>query len=306
VVAATLLALPAGAWTEPSLAMLVALTPVGAVAAVGAAGLGACRRRWGTVAIAVLLTAGHLQAQGLLAGPVGRPAAAVGPGPLRVTSANLLAGNDRLSEALERLRSTDADVLLLQEVDDDAEAAFRRSGLLDRYPHHLIDARPGYFGSAILSRRRLWADEVIAVAGWPMTAATVDVDGRPLRLVNVHAPPPLDGGHLAVWSIQMEEMSRWAGGSELLLMGDFNATRDHAQFRRLLDRGFSDGLDLAGWAATWPADRLLPPVLRIDHALVDGDLTSLGAGTFTLPGSDHRGVTIALTPDSGSRPGSSS
>ena len=69
------------------------------------------------------------------------------------------------------------------------------------------------------------------------------------------------------------ELTRPSGGDRLrLLAGDFNATLDHHELRRLLgDGGYVDAADAvgAGYDTTWPAGRDFPPEITIDHVLVD-------------------------------------
>ena len=45
-----------------------------------------------------------------------------------------------------------------------------------------------------------------------------------------------------------------------LVVGDLNATPDHAPIRELADAGWRDAAELAneGWLPTWPAQRLTP------------------------------------------------
>ena len=53
----------------------------------------------------------------------------------------------------------------------------------------------------------------------------------------------------------------------LVVAGDFNATQDHRQFRDLLNsNGYHDAADDAGAGAlpTFPADRSVGPIARID------------------------------------------
>ena len=76
-----------------------------------------------------------------------------------------------------------------------------------------------------------------------------------------------------------------------VLAGDFNATADHAQFRRLLRLGHVDAAGRAGngLAPTWgPAGKLA--LLTLDHVLVDPRCAVLAASVHHLPGSDHRAV----------------
>jgi endonuclease/exonuclease/phosphatase (EEP) superfamily protein YafD len=76
-----------------------------------------------------------------------------------------------------------------------------------------------------------------------------------------------------------------------VLAGDFNATADHAQFRRLLRLGHVDAAAQLGRGLipTWgPAGR--PALLTLDHVLLDPRCAVLAASVHQLPGSDHRAV----------------
>jgi hypothetical protein len=54
-----------------------------------------------------------------------------------------------------------------------------------------------------------------------------------------------------------------------MVAGDFNATRDVGEFRRLLRDGYRDAAEQsgAGLTRTHPADIWLPPVFAVDHIL---------------------------------------
>lgn len=87
----------------------------------------------------------------------------------------------------------------------------------------------------------------------------------------------------------------------VVMAGDFNASRDNAPFRRLLDRGFEEDMDQTngGYQPTWPADgsrRLfglrLPALVRIDHTLVSQALVAGRAKTIHIAESDHNGVVL--------------
>src|SRR5580692_3472613 len=79
--------------------------------------------------------------------------------------------------------------------------------------------------------------------------------------------------------------------------GDFNATLDHAQFRRLLSRGYLDAASQAGngLSFTWgPRPGRRPTLLTIDHVLVDRRCAVLTTSAHWLPGSDHRALYAEL------------
>ena len=81
-----------------------------------------------------------------------------------------------------------------------------------------------------------------------------------------------------------------------ILAGDFNATLDHAELRRVLGRGYADAGDElgSGLRATWPSHRRFPPPVTIDHVLADTRVGARSLDTFDVRGSDHRAVLVEL------------
>ena len=237
------------------------------------------------------------------AAPLRRPSS--GDDGLRLVTANVLVDNRRFAELTRRLLQDPPDVLLLQEVvprhaDVLAELVRRRPDL-----HLVMEPRDDYAGWAIVSRFPVLDRGRMDVPGWPVSWAVVDHPVTPIRVVNVHAAAPRTRADVDTWQEQFELLGGLADGVlPTVLAGDFNATDDHRAFRRLLAAGFADAFEHAGrgWGATWPVSRFLPPLLRLDHILVDDRLTVVRVGTVDLPGSDHRGVVARLGPtcDAGS------
>jgi endonuclease/exonuclease/phosphatase family metal-dependent hydrolase len=90
-----------------------------------------------------------------------------------------------------------------------------------------------------------------------------------------------------------------------VLLGDYNAGRDHAPFRRVLAAGLSDAADLtvrSPWSGmTWPVGlgprgrSPVGPVIRLDHVLVDsGSIGVRSCEPVDVPGTDHLGVLAEL------------
>jgi endonuclease/exonuclease/phosphatase family metal-dependent hydrolase len=82
------------------------------------------------------------------------------------------------------------------------------------------------------------------------------------------------------------------------MVGDFNATRQHRSFDRLVGTGWSDAgaLCFGGWRGTWPANRWWrPPLFRIDHILTGPGISVRTSRAGRARGSDHRPVTAELT-----------
>ena len=65
-------------------------------------------------------------------------------------------------------------------------------------------------------------------------------------------------------------------GRPLIVAGDFNAVDDHGPMRALTHDGLESATDIvgAGWLPTYPANRRFPPLIPIDHVLVNKLLTA--------------------------------
>ncbi|WP_431795739.1 endonuclease/exonuclease/phosphatase family protein [Microbacterium enclense] len=217
----------------------------------------------------------------------------------RLVTANLLCSNSDISRLSDEIAAEDADVVLLQEVTPEVLAVLRRSCLWSAYPHRRVAARPEYHGAATFSRFPVVHDEVLDVAGSPMLRTDLATPRGRVRVVNVHTVAPLTRGQARRWDRQMAWLGAFADAdaSPVILAGDFNATGDHAPFRRLLRGGLRDAFDAVGRGsgATWPSGhRFLPALLRLDH-VVTGD--GIGVGSLrAVPsvGSDHARLVAEL------------
>ncbi|MDH6225950.1 endonuclease/exonuclease/phosphatase (EEP) superfamily protein YafD [Streptomyces sp. MJP52] len=235
-----------------------------------------------------------------------RPAEGPEVAGLRVLTANLQFG--RAADALvETVRRERPDLVFVQECDPACLDALT-SALAATHPHLRAVPGDGPAGSAIVSRLPLApADPVPAGMGQP--GAVAEVDGHRVRLQLAHPAPPTPG-RLGAWRKELEELRRWARahrpagdhgaageGTPVILAGDFNASRDHAAFRRLLDDGrLADAAALAGAArtASWPVTGRPVPGVQIDHVLVSPRFTARDARFLTMEGSDHRAVLVTL------------
>jgi endonuclease/exonuclease/phosphatase (EEP) superfamily protein YafD len=105
-------------------------------------------------------------------------------------------------------------------------------------------------------------------------------------------------GSTAVWEHDLTSLGSILRSTRgpIVDAGDFNATLDHPQFRRLLSvADVEDSAQHAGDAriATFPADSTLPPIIGIDHVLSRA-AAALSVVTVRLPGSDHLGLVSRL------------
>jgi endonuclease/exonuclease/phosphatase (EEP) superfamily protein YafD len=129
-----------------------------------------------------------------------------------------------------------------------------------------------------------------------MAQATVDMPFGPTTVIAVHTWQPL--ANVTALRAQLAALGEVVSETDgpLILAGDFNASRQHAPFRALLDTGLTDA-HLAtgrGWAASWPVGARVPPFALIDHVLVSDQLAVDEVGEVPVPASDHRALVATV------------
>ncbi|HEX6342632.1 endonuclease/exonuclease/phosphatase family protein [Umezawaea sp.] len=210
---------------------------------------------------------------------------------LRVATINAHLGGVDPRALVDFVRAERVDVLAVEELPPEAIPALDDAGLRELMPHRELRPRDD---SSLYSRLPFTASGPLAApTTWPQTTATVDVNGRAVRFVAVHTYYPT--GDPGLWAADLTAL-RASAGEDSVLLGDFNATLDHALMRDLLSAGLVDAhAELGnGWAPTWPADSVLPPVVQLDHVLHGRGLAAVRTDERTLPGSDHRLVFAEL------------
>lgn len=215
---------------------------------------------------------------------------------LRLLTANLYFGRADLEEVVALAVAEDVDVLAVQELDAPSARRLEQLGLTAHLPHHHLRTADGGRGQGIWSRVPLRArGEVDPGGATRQPVALLDVAGAPpVEVVSVHPLPPSSPRHVLEWRRGLAALPSAGSGAVRLLAGDFNATLDHIELRRVLGRGYVDaGAHLGkGLRTTWPTGRILPPGVTLDRVLVDRRATPIGTRTLHLPGSDHRGVLV--------------
>jgi endonuclease/exonuclease/phosphatase (EEP) superfamily protein YafD len=219
---------------------------------------------------------------------------------LRVLTANLFAGRAGARAVVELVGRKHADVLFVQELTGDAEARLEQAGLGDLLPYRVTEPVPYGTRGSIYARYPLRGGPPAAPPSAARCTARLDLpSGQFVQLACIHAAPPRppwSPGATARWRGQLSALAV-PGEGPRILAGDFNATLDHAQFRRLLRCGYADAASQAGHglSATWgpqPGRRLT--LLAIDHVLIDGSCAVLTTSAHWLPGSDHRALYAEL------------
>lgn len=176
----------------------------------------------------------------------------------------------------------------------------------DGYPHRVEVPNDLNLGLAIYSMHPITAVERVPVAEpmglpgpevgedvlWALDV-TLEVESEHLRLILVHAYPPVGSELSALRDRVLLEVADRAGRSETptVLAGDFNATPWSPIFEDMLALGgLLDSRQGVGVHGTWGPGHLLP----IDHVLHDPHLVTIDREIGPEVGSDHLPVWIEL------------
>ncbi|MFF8957812.1 endonuclease/exonuclease/phosphatase family protein [Streptomyces sp. NPDC014894] len=166
------------------------------------------------------------------------------------------------------------------------------------YPYRNVVEGEMASGSAILSkyplRDTLGIDSTLAMPG-----AVAEIAGEEIHLQLAHPLPPIPGG-VDAWQRELGLMREYAAkvkDAPAIVAGDFNATPDHAAFRRILDAGaLRNSADLGGASRTpsWPTMVGAPLGAQIDHVLVSPEFSVREARFLELGDTDHRSLLVGL------------
>lgn len=233
--------------------------------------------------------------------------------PVRVLVYNIHAGTDaarvpNLDRVADVVRSTRADIVLLQEVD----RRTRRSGGVDQLDSlrkltglngafgKTIDYDNGEYGLGILSRWAIRSDSLVPLpvasphAGYEARGALVariEMPGRTLRVVDTHLDASRD-------SYRTEQASRLAAISAGpvqadMVGGDFNSEPGAGVLALVAGAGFRDAWPGCGDGPglTFP---VAAPVKRIDYLLTSARWKCLSATVLPAQASDHRAVLFEI------------
>lgn len=264
-----------------------------AAAALVAVGLVAMRRPgFAVAALALALYHALPLLQIAIAGHA--TAACTGPA-FTVATVNLLYRNQDRQPVLDWLAAEAPDLVVVQELTPDwAAELLRTSG----YAHHRLLTRRDAYGIGILSRWPLERIQAIDLAadGLPSLAGVVEIHGRPVAVLGLHARWPITPRLLEARDDALRRAANVVRSEPLptVVLGDFNLTPFSPAFAQFAEgTGLRDAMAGPGWNPTWQAG-FWPLALRIDHVLVPPSVCVSHAEVGPSIGSDHRPVVARL------------
>lgn len=227
--------------------------------------------------------------------------------PFRLVSLNMRYGKADAQQLARHLAETRPDVVVLLEYSDAAEEQLSAAGVLAGYPHRVGTSVPGWAkagyespsGTMVLSRHPAALVQTLPT-GMGQHVIRIHRPAGELTLVAAHPSNMLPG--VDTWLRDAETLTEavvpLVDQGPLVVAGDLNAVPEHATYRRLLQRtGLRDAAQQAGtgWRPTFPANDVVPPLLAIDHVLVNDRVSAQVVRTFHVDGTDHLGLYAELS-----------
>ena len=221
----------------------------------------------------------------------------------RLMTLNTRNGQADAAQIVQTVREQHVEVLALQELNSSMISRLNEAGIRELLPYSVVANASssdnggvnGLWSAAPMSER---TGDLIPIEASSIPAASIDFDGTVIRFGSVHpfSPRPSNQG---LWDRGLGSISQLREDDHtFVLMGDFNATWDHASFRYLLGGRFVDAGENAGewFHMTYPANKKLfsvipvPAAVEIDHIVHDRGVVVGDLDAVTVSGSDHKAL----------------
>lgn len=221
----------------------------------------------------------------------------------RLMTLNTRNGQADAAQIVRTVREQHVEVLALQELNSSMISRLNEAGIRELLPYSVVANTSssdnggvnGLWSAAPMSER---TGDLIPIEASSIPAASIDFDGTLIRFGSVHpfSPRPSNQG---LWDRGLGTISQLQDDDHtFVLMGDFNATWDHASFRYLLGGRFVDAGENAGewFHMTYPANKRLfgwipvPAAVEIDHIVHDRSMVVGDLDAVTVSGSDHNAL----------------
>ena len=233
--------------------------------------------------------------------------------PVRLMTLNADLGQADAARTLALVKQHQVDILVVEELTPELLQRLRTAGIDRLLPYSSLHPEAKAAGTGIWSHFGMTPGGTLPSAGYEMPEVNLvlptggnasGVGGRRLlRVTGVHAMSPIRY-QIPLWRQDLSTIAETGASQDKvgwpsIYAGDFNASRDHAEFRAILNTGLVDAADAGSgvpWTTfTWPANRPGPAFTRIDHVLVTPSTIAVGkVSVVSVGGTDHHGVIAEL------------
>lgn len=214
---------------------------------------------------------------------------------ITVLTVNVAHGNADAAAIVDEIRTSNADLLAVQELTPAEVDNLTRAGIDDLMPYSFTAALPVSDGTGLWSRTPLTDGTRLSDFGFVPVQANTVIDGVAVTVVAFHAMSPATPRDTVQWAKDLDRMRTLMESypGTVLVAGDFNATGDHRQFRDLASAGFVDAAERAGSGLfrTFPSNR---PLAQLDHVVTSDTVDALEVHPVPIPDSDHLAVSARL------------
>jgi Endonuclease/Exonuclease/phosphatase family len=220
-----------------------------------------------------------------------------------VMNLNLYEGRADGADVVRIAKDRDVSVLVLQEITFRALHELEDHGIDDLLPYRIGEPNGAVDGTMVFAREPLGPAVKLDTVfqSWQVVVGEGD---DALTLVAAHPRAPVPPGSASSMLTEHAVLLGAAERSEAdLVLGDMNATYDHAPMRAWRDAGWRDSLELvnAGWSRTWPANGITPApgvhppaLIQIDHVLLGPRMAVTDSETIEVAGTDHLAVVATV------------
>lgn len=258
------------------------------------AGFCAWKRRWKTVAVALICAVIPLSRILPLYMPLTRSAHAGPASTLSILLVNIKAENRQFEKLRSYIRETAPDIVALEEIDELWHNEL--SAVLQDYPYAIHEFREDNFGIGLYSRVPVSDLKIERFSDVPSVSGNLTLNGQPLTVLLTHPIPPVRPTSFRYRNRHFARMAdkRADYHDNLILIGDLNSSSWSHFFRKLAaDMGLRDSRKGFGLQFSWPTMTALL-LTTIDHALVSENIVVHERRIGKDIGSDHFPVYLEI------------
>lgn len=225
---------------------------------------------------------------------------------ITVLTHNIFGGNTDTEAIIEIIRSADADIVALQEVNHTMAEALERE-LSQEYPYQALHPQNiTVQGMVVLSRFPI-IDDTYWQYDWlpsPLAHERLHIEvneNQSIVLYNTHPTHPGMNGNVFNPSWRSRELAAVYERTQqetlpVIWLGDFNMPRLSDDYQHIT-QGFEDVYQRVGWGMGWtfPVVPRLIPLLRLDYVFTSNEFEAIESIVLdSSGGSDHLPLTATI------------